>query len=369
MASGAGPVPGDSGTPSPHAPGPDTSDAEVPGFTQRIRTTVASAREKADITFKRVEASRPDHPSVDIAFTTVERDFERGGGLIAGALAYRFFFWLLPFVLVLVGGLGFLEAASHTAPEDLAKQAGFLGLTAKSISDASANAEKTRFYALVIGLPALYFASIGFVKALNTAHSLVWGVPRRKLLKKPLAAAVMTGVLVAAMFLLVLEQRVREASKGPGFVVVMLFIIAAAGLWLFVSWVMPHAEGVTVWHLIPGALLVAAGIQGIHIVTVYYVARKVSHSSSTYGALGGATAILLSLFLIARVIVFGASLNAEMWRRRLLRQSAPTAGAQPVMGGGSPSGVDQVPVTEQIPSSGPPPSPPPPSRPPPSPPP
>ena len=117
--------------------GPETPEPGTPGLTQRIKTTVATAREKADDTFKRVEASRPDHPSVDIAFTTVERDFDRGGGLIAGALAYRFFFWLLPFVLVLVGGLGFLSAASETAPQDLAKQAGFLGLTAKSISDVS----------------------------------------------------------------------------------------------------------------------------------------------------------------------------------------------------------------------------------------
>jgi uncharacterized BrkB/YihY/UPF0761 family membrane protein len=352
-----------------------TPGQETPGLTQRIKTTVATAREKADVTYKRVEASRPDHPSVDIAFTTVERDFERGGGLIAGALAYRFFFWLLPFVLVLVGGLGFLSAASHTAPEDLAKQAGFLGLTAKSISDASANAERTRFYALLIGLPALYLASIGFVKALNTAHSLVWGVPRRKVVRKPLAAAVMTGVLIAAMVLLAIEQRVRERAEGPGILVVMLFIVAAAGLWLFVSSAMPHAEGVTLWQLVPGALLVAAGIQGVHLVTVYYVARKVSHSSSTYGALGGATAILLSLFLIARVIVFGASLNAEMWRRRLLRHGSPIPEAQTVMAAGTPSGVDQVPVTEQIETAGPPPSahppplPPPPVPPPPAPPP
>ena len=87
----------------------------------------------------------------------------------------------------------------------------------------------------------------------------------------------------------------RQNAKGPGFAVVMLFIVLAAGLWLFVSWVMPHAEGVSVRHLIPGALVVATGIQGVHLVTVYYVSRKVSHASATYGGLGGATAILLSL--------------------------------------------------------------------------
>lgn len=326
---------------------------------QRIKATVATARGRADDTYKRVEASRPDHPSVDIAFTTVERDLERGGGLIAGALAYRFFFWLLPFALVLVGGLGFLSAASNTAPEDLAKQAGFLGLTAKSISDASHNAERTRFYALLIGLPALYLASIGFVKALMVAHSLVWGVPRRKLVKKPLAATTMTAVLVAAMLLLAIEQRVRESSQGPGLAVAMFFIVLAAGLWLFVSWVMPHAPGVSVWHLVPGALLVAAGIQGVHLVIVYYLSRKLTHSSSTYGALGAATAILLALFLIARVIVFGASLNAEMWRKRQSRHIPPVAEMATAVGGGKPtSGVDQVPVTREIEHSVPPPPPP-----------
>jgi uncharacterized BrkB/YihY/UPF0761 family membrane protein len=81
----------------------------------------------------------------------------------------------------------------------------------------------------------------------------------------------------------------------------------------------------------------------------------VSHASSTYGALGGATAILLSLFLIARVIVFGASLNAEMWRRRELRRGSPDAemSDHEILGG-----ADQVPVTQQIDSSGPPSSPP-----------
>jgi uncharacterized BrkB/YihY/UPF0761 family membrane protein len=160
--------------------------------------------------------------------------------------------------------------------------------------------------------------------------------------KKPLAAAVMTGVLVGAMLLLAVESRVRQNAKGPGFVVVLSFIVAAAGLWLLVSWYLPHPDDVKARNLIPGCLLVAAGIQGVHVVIVYYISRKLAHSSSTYGTLGAATAILLALFLIARVIVFGVSLNAEMWRRHQLRV------AQTV----------DVPVTEQVEGDAPPTSPP-----------
>ena len=121
------------------------------------------------------------------------------------------------------------------------------------------------------------------------------------------------------------------------------FIVAVAALWLLVSWFLPHADGVNVRNLIPGCLLVAAGIQGVHVITVYYISRKLAHSSSTYGALGGATAILLALFLIARVIVFGVSLNAEMWRRHQLRLG---------------QAVTDVPVTQQVEESAPPPPPP-----------
>lgn len=304
-----------------------------PGLSQRIKTTVATAKDKAEVARQRVEAARPDHPSVDVAFNAFERDVERGGGLIAGALAYRFFFWVLPFVLVLVGGLGFLSSADSRAPQDLAQNLGFVGLTAKSISGASEAAEKTRFWALLIGLPALYFASLAFVKALVIAHGLIWGVPTRKVIyKKPLAAAVMTGVLVLAFVIIGLETRVRENSPGPGLVIVVMFSAFAAALWLWVSWKLPHGD-VTLWQLVPGAILVAVGLQVVHLVTVYYVAHKVSASSAAYGGLGAATAILLSLFFVARVVVMGAGLNAELARRRQER-------AAQEMGGAPPTGAD-----------------------------
>jgi uncharacterized BrkB/YihY/UPF0761 family membrane protein len=313
-------------------PDPDPGAAPQPGFTDRIKTTVATAKDKAEVARERVEAARPDHPTVDIAFTAIERDVDHGGGLIAGALAYRFFFWVLPFVLVLVGGLGFLSSASSTAPQDLAKDLGFVGLAAKSISDASTNAERTRFWALLVGLPALYFASLAFVKALVVAHGLIWGVPERKVAyKKPVAAAVMTGVLVAAFVIIGVEQHVRQQSEGPGLIIIAAFTLLAASLWLWVSWKLPHADA-TVWQLVPGAVLVAFGIQVVHVIIVYYISRKVAHSSSTYGTLGSATAILLGLFFIARVIVFGAGLNAELHRRRkalaaLAAQEAEVSGS------------------------------------------
>ena len=45
---------------------------------------------------KRIEAAGADHVSIDVGFDVVERDSVIGGGLFAGALAYRMFVLLLP---------------------------------------------------------------------------------------------------------------------------------------------------------------------------------------------------------------------------------------------------------------------------------
>ena len=50
---------------------------------------------------RRVEAARPRHATVDFGLTLLERDSSIGGGLLAGALAYRLFVLLLPTALLL----------------------------------------------------------------------------------------------------------------------------------------------------------------------------------------------------------------------------------------------------------------------------
>ena len=67
------------------------------------------------------------HRSVDAVFEMVERDGDVGGGIIAGALAYRLFIWLLPLALVAVAGLGFAADASSDSPEEAADSWGSTG--------------------------------------------------------------------------------------------------------------------------------------------------------------------------------------------------------------------------------------------------
>jgi uncharacterized BrkB/YihY/UPF0761 family membrane protein len=50
---------------------------------------------------------------------------------------------------------------------------------------------------------------------------------------------------------------------------------------------------------------------------VLYLVPKLGHSSELYGALGTATVILLWLYLLARLLVAAAFLNAALWDHRM----------------------------------------------------
>jgi uncharacterized BrkB/YihY/UPF0761 family membrane protein len=82
---------------------------------------------------------------------------------------------------------------------------------------------------------------------------------------------------------------------------------------------LPHARDAGWRDLLPGALLLAAGAQVLHLVTVFYLAGRIESASELYGALGSASAVLLWLYLIGRLVVGSAVLNATLWERRRQR--------------------------------------------------
>ena len=92
-------------------------------------------------------------------------------------------------------------------------------------------------------------------------------------------------------------------------------MVAYAALMMAVALVLPHRN--TRWYeLLPGVVLVAVGAVGMQILTSYYIVPRLQSASDTYGALGGATVVLLWLYLLSRLIVASAVVNANHWARR-----------------------------------------------------
>ena len=280
----------------------------------RGRSRIASARRDADRLARRAQAERRRHKSVDAIFDMVERDSEVAGGILAGALAYRLFIWLLPLALVAVAGLGIAADASSGTPEEASAALGVDGLVSGSITNAAES--PNRWYALVIGIPILVWATRSLLRALIAAHRLIWmevraAVPRPtlvatlRLLAVMLAFAVVTGLVTA----------LRAWSGAPGLVATLAAVLPYAAFWLLVSLQLPH-RGASWVALVPGAVLYGVGSEVLNIVTAYVITPWALAREGTYGALGIAATLLFGLFLIGRLVVAAAVLNATLWERR-----------------------------------------------------
>jgi uncharacterized BrkB/YihY/UPF0761 family membrane protein len=268
---------------------------------------------------QRAEAMRAGHGSVDAVYVMADRDSEIGGGLLAGALAYRIFIWLLPFALVVVGGIGLAADASSDSPATAARALGLSGIVANSVADATRGT--ARWYALAIGIPILLWASRSLLKAVILVHRLVWSEPRRTVAKPTL------GATVRFLGFLVLYFAVRELARWVGVWTGSIALKTLTGVvgvflwWLLVSLRLPH-RGSSWRYLVPGAVLVAAGLELVADVGSYLIAPRVESSQSTYGALGIAAALLFGLYLISRLVVASAVVNVTVLEARGERSPA-----------------------------------------------
>lgn len=298
--------------------------AEVPR--KRMGARVAAVEARARLLEERALAARRNHRSVDVVFEMADRDVEVGGGIMAGALAYRLFVWALPLALVAVAGLGFAAEATETTPEEAAESVGLAGLVSQSI--ASAANSSNRWYALLVGIPLLVWATRSLLRALIGAHRLVWMDVRAAAPRPTLVATLELLALVIALLLVSgASGAVRSWSGGIGVVATVLIAVPCAALWLAVSVRLPH-RGSDWRSLVPGALVFGFGIEVLSLVGTYVIAPWAITKRGTYGALGAAAALLLGLYLISRLVIGTAVVNATLWdlRQRRDEQGAPGRG-------------------------------------------
>jgi uncharacterized BrkB/YihY/UPF0761 family membrane protein len=285
---------------------------------ERTRTAAERARARGEQGYERLQAARPRVAAIDAGFAFYERDRTAAGGILAGALAYRFFITLLPLMLVLVAGLGYLSATSKEAPADAAEEFGISGAAASSVANSARATSSGRLVAILVGVVALVWAAFWAVRAIRLAHAIAWQLPERRWRRNSAAALFYVGVLVAMAAVGVGDAWLREQLDTTG----LLMTIASTGIyfaiWLGASWYLPRAA--TDWKaLVPGAILVAVGIQVLQIVTVVYITPRLDSATATYGALGVALVILLWLYLLGRLVIASAMMNATLWERGVRR--------------------------------------------------
>ena len=124
-------------------------------------------------------------------------------------------------------------------------------------------------------------------------------------------AAWLLGIAIGLILAVGLIGWLRHLSFAGGLITLLAMTAVYFVIWVAVSARLPHA-GVPARALMPGALLLAVGVQGLQLFTAYYLAGRAQRAASLYGTIGAALALLLWLFIIARLMVGGAILNAEL---------------------------------------------------------
>ena len=235
--------PGGSPAGLPASPDPG-GPAARPSARESAKHRLEQLRERAVRTRAGIEARRADSASIDTAFEAVERDAQTGGGVLAAALAFRLFMFLVPYAFVMVTGFGLASSAAGQDPGDAARSAGIGGLLANAVASTSTLSLWNRIVALVVGGFALALTARSLVRVLWIVHRLIWRVVS---IEKPSewGAPVLVGITTVLfgiadlaawlgsqsfgfrVLALVLTAVVRRRRLVPG-----LVVDAPGGLWV-----------------------------------------------------------------------------------------------------------------------------------------
>lgn len=293
--------------PPPGAAAPDPGAPPRQGRIARLQARLVRERE-------RLEGMRPGSPWVEIGFRILERDVRIVGTVLGGGLAYRLFFWTIAFAVFSAGLLGFASAEGS----DIRGTAldGEMGDSlARTISDAAQQSENGRWWLLAVGLFSVTWFAWSLLRALRLVHGAAWGLVPEKRSPPPLGVL---GVLAVPVLLVILSWLTGwiRGTFGvlPGLMGHLIAAACIALLYVVVCSVLPTPRDVPLSAHVPGALMFVLVLETLLIGAQWYLAEKLASSTALYGALGLATTMLFTLYLLGRLLVWSFELNAVTWQ-------------------------------------------------------
>jgi membrane protein len=264
----------------------------------------------------------PRTPGYAHALIALSRDRRYGGGLLAGALAFRLFGALLPLALLVAVALGYAATVERTTPDTVGEATGISEALLASVAESSKLSAGTRWVVAATALVALLWTATSAARAIRAVHSIAW-LGRVERVGRPLQAGLLLLATTAALALVMgVAGRARAQLGVAGLVFSLAACIAFFAIWLGVASLLPHGRA-PLSALIPGAIVFAAGVQIVHLATVLFIAGSVDRASATYGSFGVAFTVLLWLYVASRVIVASAMLNAALWEQSAAGRPRP----------------------------------------------
>ena len=269
------------------------------------------------------------YPPLALPIAVFKRFGEHGGGRLVTMISYWSFFSIFPLLLVFVAILNIVLKDDENLRDRLVDgalgQVPVIGTQLNKSQEALGGSWVT----VAVGIATALWASLGAANALQTALDEVWDTP---MFERP-NGAVQRARSIA--FLLVLAVGLtastlainatsfvssNELTVALGLLATLLVnvLILLTTFWLLTS-------GPTSWReLLPGTLVAAAGLVVLQSLGRWVVRRYIAGASDTYGTFAIVIALLSWFYLVSRVVLLGAELNAVLTHRLTPRSLVPS---------------------------------------------
>jgi YihY family inner membrane protein len=254
----------------------------------------------------------------------ISKFFADRGTHLAAMIAY---FALLSFVPLLLLALSLLGLVHEANPNSF-----FVRELSKIFPSTSVHSILTAVRAIqdnatALGLVGGFFllwSSLSFFSVLESAFNIVYGQPNRGWLHgKALATLMMVGSLATLFVSLVIGsvgqeflKRYAGFSGNATFARVIAIAVSLIGLFVFLTsayYVLTNVD-LSLRDVFPGALTAAIVLEATFQVLPQYV--EISKHNPVLQTLSGPAVLLVWLYVMANVIVFGAEVNWARAHRR-----------------------------------------------------
>jgi membrane protein len=243
--------------------------------------------------------------------------------MMAAGVAFYFLLGLIPFLLITTAVSGYLF---RTHPEWLDQMSTNLlailppGLGAKvlgTVGSTVANWQTVGF----LGVVALLFVSMGLFESLDWGINGAMGTTKRMgyLKGRLVFMAYVFGTIAFLSLGAVADYAVNIVISVPAFDPVASHIprraVSLAGIWLFVFILyMTFPVRTPKWHRALSVAFVVAAAWGYLQRIGASLTVSISQKHAIYGALAGGTVFLTWMYMLALIVLMGATI-LDVWRR------------------------------------------------------
>lgn len=250
---------------------------------------------------------------MNLSVQLYERDRDTFASMFGSAIALRLFLFMVPAMLVVVGLIA--TVAGTDGLDRLVDASGATGSIAAQLSEAARSADSAGWWLLGIGLILTPWAGRGLITVLGACARGAWRIGGRK---AHTSLRSMSAVIALLMLMLTVTFVLDQVRGAEGIAVSVAGLVAASvavGVgWFAVTWVLPRGT-TDPGALLPGAVLVGAGLGVLQWFMQFYLPDRLARSSAVMGSLGASVAILGYMFLVGRLLAASLIIDAVIFER------------------------------------------------------